>query len=204
MKLLRSIEDFSGIWLRKSLSINNGDPFEDSIAYWLQLGSYFVDVRWPNSFRSKATSSAFAGTAQWSSPYMRFHHDVDLTKEFLEDTGRMEWSDGFLVEHGEVCINGESIMFSETWQPVGSPSAIATFLATARKSEEKGYLIKINNVGIVMHESAEHFYYSCWCRDDNEKDWALLHGEGDLHQMKILINCDEADQLPRDWHRIFT
>ena len=116
---MESRAQIDGVWRRESIAISGGEAYEDSVVYWLQAGDYFADMRWPlaHSEDEKALVSAFAGTVQWSPPRIRFLHEIDLTKAYLEDAACLSFVDGNIVERGQVTVGDEIIDFEEICRP---------------------------------------------------------------------------------------
>lgn len=182
--------EFTGIWHRESLTIEQGDPFEDSDAYWLQAGDYFADMRWSLDETRTDTSSesAFAGRTSWSPPKMRFVHVIDFTKQFLEDEGRLMMVDGKLWEHGQVNIEGKTIHFKEVWVPLhinNQNTVVATVVDTPG---EIGYFIRVGEFAIGMNESKGVFSAACWRQLTATGEWRSLHCIGDPEHLESLTN----------------
>lgn len=103
-----------GLWKRASLSVAGGPPFEDADVYWLQGGSYFVDLRIPIALGQEMS---FAGKCDVDGESIRFRHDIDLLGLTTADEATIAWRDSdTLVERGAIDMGTGPIAFEEVWE----------------------------------------------------------------------------------------
>ncbi len=204
------LADLSGVWRRESIAISDGVAFEDSVVYWLQAGKYFADMRWPLEPTDKATRqpSAFAGHVQWSAPRIRFCHEIDYSKEHLEDVACIALVDGRLIERGKVNVANQEIEFEEVWMPcIVAESIVAESVVAeaspnmhvARATSGLGYIVHIHNFAIALWELGSDFSAACWHRADECAAWELLNSIGDARQFDAQINDIAAGLFNSNW-----
>ena len=112
--------EFWGAWERVELTVD-GRPIPDAgRSLWLQGPSRFVDVR---AAGGGLPSEAFAGTTTWDpvSRELTWAHDIDMHPAARDDSGRVEWVDGDLVEHGSAAQFGDTIDYTEVWRRRSMP-----------------------------------------------------------------------------------
>ena len=170
-RTLPTKDDLVGIWQRESIAIDGAEPFEDSVVYWLHAGDFYADMRWPISSLDDSKKSAFAGTAEWSAPNMRFSHELDYSDDVQEDVGHLSVFGGKLLEHGEVIISGQTIKFQETWRPLypnrGELSIeVASFVSDRGNESGRGFFVRVEDFVIAMFDHEEQgkrdFSAACW------------------------------------------
>ncbi|MBL4679894.1 MAG: hypothetical protein JKY88_04110 [Pseudomonadales bacterium] len=188
---------FIGVWQRESLSVEKGEAFEDSNVLWLHAGDYFADLRWPKPGFTHVKSSAFAGRAYWNAPSMKFIHEIDLTKELEEDTGILSFSNGKLIEAGQVTIEDKMIRFEETWIRLSRADQGGCQIARKSQALDSAYIIRIADFVIAMEETEQGFSAAGW-RYENE-NWNLLFGLGDIQRLSEFRSALSADTLPQEW-----
>lgn len=87
-----------GAWTRESVSVDGSEAFETQLVYWLQAGPCYADMRVP--FHPAGGFRCFAGRSGWDGDDFRWTHRLDLEGSNPEDTGRLIWEEGRLVERG--------------------------------------------------------------------------------------------------------
>lgn len=189
--------DFIGVWQRESISIEGGDPFEDSNVLWLHTGDYFADVRFPRPSETQAITMAFAGRAHWQSPRMRFEHEIDLTKEFTEDTGHMSFASGKLIEKGEVTVNEKVIKFEEVWTQLVSANKADYQVAKRMDGRNLGYIVRVSDFVLAMQETRDQFSAGRW--QYVNKEWVLQHGFGDVEDLTSSLHSLINESLSPCW-----
>lgn len=189
--------DFIGVWQRESISIEGGDPFEDLNVLWLHTGDYFADIRFPRPSETQAITTAFAGRAYWQSPRMRFEHEIDLTKEFAEDTGHMSFASGKLIEKGKVTVNEKVIKFEEVWTQLVCANEADCQVARRVDGQIRGQFVRVGAYAVVMQETGDQFSGGRWQYLDDE--WHLQYGLGDVSALASLLHCLIDHSLTRNW-----
>lgn len=200
--------DLVGVWRRESLAVSGGTPFEDSVVYWLHAGEYFADMRWPvdRSGQQKPSDSAFAGTAHWSKPQIRFSHEIDFTKEYLEDAADLFFLDGKIIERGQITVDGEVIDFEEVWklcdsQNISSRVEVARLKSKASSESEAqtGYFVRVKNYAIAMIEVGTEFSAACWSQKNRGTQWNLLNSIGEAEKLRPSLDGHISETLPSEW-----
>lgn len=213
MSILPTKYDLVGVWRRESIAINGGEPFEDSVAYWLHAGDFYADMRWPINSKSDSEKSAFAGAATWSVPYMRFSHEIDYTDDFPEDVGHLSVFRGKLLERGEVQISDQTIKFEETWCPLRQNTEVysvevASFNGDKVNEPGRGYIVRVEDFVIAMFDQRgndrQGFSAACWrltglCGGGK---WCLLGGIGHHENLKGLRTNILDDNFPPGWRSL--
>lgn len=189
--------DFVGVWQRQSIAVAGRDPFEDSHVFWLQAGEYFADIRWPKRDDSHAKVSALAGTVKWDSPVMHFHHEIDLTKEFLEDAGTMFFENEQLHEKGKVSFQGREIEFEEIWMPLvrAGPSNCQV----ARRVDRSGFIVRVGGYAMVLQEGDSEFCCACWHDAAGVDDWSLLFSLGEITELTVAWQASKSGSVHENW-----
>ena len=193
--------EFIGAWQRESLMIEKGEAFEDSNVLWLYAGNYFADIRWPKPGESRVKPSAFAGRALWNAPSMQFNHEIDLTKELDKDVGILSFSEGKLIEVGQVTIEGKIIRFEETWAQLCKATQEKCLVVQKCENAAQGYIIRIGGFVIAMEESNKLFSAAAWKYE--KENWSLLFGLGDVASLCTLRlslpTFAHETELPPGW-----
>jgi hypothetical protein len=187
-----------GVWRRESIAVSDDEAFEDSVVYWLHAGSYFADMRWPlePSRHADVPVIAFAGAAQWSTPYMRFRHEIDFTKAHLDDVARLTIVNGKVIERGCVTVADETIEFEEVWKPCGLRGE-STRLSVARMETNDardcdagvGYFVRVDNFAIAMQDVGTEFGAACWRQMEGSAEWSLLKRIGRAEELQLLLDA---------------
>lgn len=121
--------EFTGVWRRRSLSIDGAPPHEPADVWWLQVGDHFADLRQPHSPASAPLLSgpgAFAGHTTWDDPVLTWHHRLDsacLTPGTPppQDQGRLERQGDLVVETGTADLGRGPVTYVEVWERLPSP-----------------------------------------------------------------------------------
>jgi len=188
---------FIGVWQRESLSVEKGEAFEDSNVLWLHTGEYFADLRWPKPGTTHLKPSAFAGRAYWNAPSMKFIHEIDLTKEIEEDTGILSFSNGKLIEAGQITIENKIIRFEETWIRLSRADQDDCQIAQKSQALDSAYIIRISDFVIAMEETDQGFSAAAWrCEKEN---WNLLFGLGDIQRLNEFRSALSTNTLAQEW-----
>ncbi len=206
-------DDLVGIWQRESIAIDGAEPFEDSVVYWLHAGDFYADMRWPISSLDDSKKSAFAGTVNWSAPYMRFSHDIDYADDIQEDVGHLSVVRGKLLEQGEVTISGQTIKFQETWRPLYQKRselsfAVASFGSDRDNEPASGYIVRVEDFVIAMFDQVERgkrdFSAACWQLTEplGAREWRLLCGIGHHEKLEGLRTNILNGSFPPGWRSL--
>ncbi len=194
-----SVSKFRGVWRRGSIAVNGGDPFEDSEAYWLQVGDYFADMRWPREGETHNRVSAFAGRTQWRAPKMHFVHEIDLNQPQPgdEDVGEMSFQGDRLIEHGEARVGKRVFRFEEVWVSSASAASSECRVACATDQGQKGYLVRVEDYVIALQEADGHHNGGTW-RQHGE-DWVLQFGLGRTDALSETVDRFVTGDLTTPW-----
>jgi len=192
-----SASSFVGVWQRESLSVENGAAYEDSNVLWVHAGDYFADLRWPKTGANQVQISAFAGRATWNAPRMHFDHEVDLTKEFAQDVGNLCFSEGKLIEKGQVMVEDKAIRFEETWVRLTTPDETTCLVVRKSESAGAGYLVRVGNYAIAMEETDTGFNAGAW--KYSAQAWRCLYGLGNPDNLAFLLTSFTNKTAPLNW-----
>lgn len=188
--------DFVGVWQRLSIAVAGDDPFEDSHVFWLQAGEYFADIRWPRD-DSQANVSAFAGTVKWDSSVMHFHHEIDLTKEILEDVGTLFFENELLHEKGRVSFQGRDIEFEEIWTPLIRTSPANC--QVARRADQSGFIVRVGDYAMALQESSSGFCCACWHDAAGVDEWSILFTLGEVTELTLAWQAIKTGSVHENW-----
>jgi hypothetical protein len=123
---------YIGLWQRASIQIGETAPFEDTTVYWLQAETYFADIRIPfnqpplsqpllsldrDSLLPFTQISAFAGTIDYTTTWIRWHRQIDFSPSSDIDQGEVHFVGPNLIERGESTIDGKVETYTEVWVP---------------------------------------------------------------------------------------
>ena len=133
----------TGVWQRRSLSIDGGPAHEVATVLWLQVGRHYLDIRATDRPGLLSGPGVFAGTTTWRAPSLTWHHHLDsahverggsgpATDEIAADTAVLTLSGGTVVERGSFTQAGRTISYVEVWRRLAGPGDIA--VATAHGS----------------------------------------------------------------------
>ena len=89
--------EFTGGWVRASISLDGAEPFEDTLVWWLQSTSKHADLRLP---LVEGEVISFAGTTTWEAPSLTWIPDLELVPNEFPDTGVVSWDGDDLLEAG--------------------------------------------------------------------------------------------------------
>jgi len=192
--------DFIGVWQRESLSVEKGEAYEDSNVLWLLAGDYYADLRWPKPGEDQVEPSAFAGRAYWNSPRMQFDHEIDMTNEFSQDVGTLVLSNGKLIEHGEIVIEGNTIRFEEVWVQLDKSETHNCQVARKSGKNSFGYIVRVSRYAIAMEETGDSFNAGAWKYENN--GWASLFGIGSSDFLASMLLSLNTKSLPLYWQII--
>jgi hypothetical protein len=112
--------EFTGGWVRASISLDGSAPFEDTLVWWLQSSAAHADLRVPHSQLNGTTGGeviSFAGETVWTSdsrnvPSLTWIPALELVPNDFPDTGVVSWDGADLLEAG-VC---GGVPYVERWQ----------------------------------------------------------------------------------------
>jgi hypothetical protein len=117
---------YVGGWVRASIALGDGSPYEDTDVVWLQAGPHFADLRIPRDGVAvpgtrPAQVMCFAGHTEWRSEpegahpeRLRWIHDIDLLS-WPADEGAVWFEGEELIEAGTFTIDGEDVAYTEVW-----------------------------------------------------------------------------------------
>ncbi len=191
------VSRFRGVWRRESIAIDGGDPFEDSEVYWLQVGEYFADMRWPKEGETHNNISAFAGRTLWQAPKMHFVHEIDLNQALSDDVGEMSFRGEQLVERGEARVGDRVFQFEEVWVTTAVPASSECRVACAIGQGQSGYLVRVGDYVIALEEADGHHNAGTWRRRGG--DWVLQFGLGRTETLSETVDRFVSGDLTTPW-----
>ena len=106
--------EFTGGWVRASISLDDSEPFEDTLVWWLQSTSAHADLRVPFgdgevvSFAGKTVFKAEPAELQ----SLTWIPAIQLVPNEFPDTGVVSWDGADLLEAG---VSGD-VSYVERWQ----------------------------------------------------------------------------------------
>lgn len=162
--------EFTGGWVRASITLDGSAPFEDALVWWLQSSSAHADLRVP--FAAGGEVIAFAGTTVWSSdsedvPSLTWLPALALVPNEFPDTGLVSWDGTDLIETGTA---GE-IAYVERWQRL--PETAGPMQALSRPG---GRLVRTGSLALSLvdeRESGGSFNAVAWRLVD--ETWTVHH-----------------------------
>jgi len=107
-------DELIGVWRRECLSLDGGEPYEDSDVIWLQSRMRFAEIRTPVTVGS-VDHEAAGGKQNWRSPRLTFHREIDYSRNYPDDVGIFSWEGETLIEHGNVEVGGKTVAYMERW-----------------------------------------------------------------------------------------
>ena len=180
-----------GVWQRESLQINGEAPFEDSRVIWLQTPSRYADIR-VGQPTGNAMPNAAAGSLQWQAPALTFHHSIHFGDRPLDDTGRMSWDGGTLIEEGTVEFNGANIDFRERWiSRAGPDPQCQSFEARDNADTLLAIALRVDDHAVLMVAQPE-FQASYFLRVNSRWNLQWCIGDG-LEQLLPIFGPAETD-----------
>jgi hypothetical protein len=111
----------SGAWERRGRSIGDGPRAEPSLVIWLQVGTFFTDVRLPRAGLHRShpldSAQAFSGTLSLESGQAMWRHDLDTARRLPGqlDHATLEADGVEMIERGAGYV--------EYWCPCAPASA---------------------------------------------------------------------------------
>ncbi len=142
-----------GAWRRESIAIQGMDPFEDSCVIWLQSPSRYADVRVPLP-GTDAQPESFGGRQEWREPRLTFHHELDYTGRFPQDSGILSRDGDILIEDGSVDLDGKTTTYRERWVP--QTPVHAAYLAVEARDENdrlQAIAVRVGEHAAVISQS---------------------------------------------------
>lgn len=107
--------EFVGLWERVSIVVDGRLIRDAGRTWWFQGEQQFLDVR---AAGGGLLTEMFGGVTTWddSAQTLSWSHDIDLHRGDRDDSGRVEWRDGDLIEHGSAMGPAGPIEYSEVWR----------------------------------------------------------------------------------------
>lgn len=137
--------EFVGLWNRVSIVVDGCSIPGAGPAWWFQAPQRFLDVRARGGglraemFGGVTTWSATARTLFWS-------HDLDLHDDGSDDSGRVEWIHGDLVEHGTAASADGVVEYTEVWRRHTADDVVTI----ADRVDATGRLARCGSMGAVF------------------------------------------------------
>ena len=196
-----------GAWRRESLAIQGMDPFEDSCVIWLQSPSRYADVRVPLP-GADAQPESFGGRQEWQEPRLTFHHELDYTGRFPQDSGILSRDGDILIEDGSVDLDGKTISYRERW--VLQTPVHAAYLAVEARDENdrlQAIAVRVGEHAVVISRGdsfqAVYLTFEDGCPDRRWNIGELLKFEfpgvcagGTFVELGLQWRCVEASYNP--------
>jgi hypothetical protein len=161
--------EFTGGWLRVSMSLDGAPPFEDMVVWWLQSASKHADLRVP--LTPAGDCIAFAGTTVWDPPSLTWIPDLELVPNEFPDTGVVSWDGEDLLEAGSFVIDGADVPYVERWQRL--PDTAGPLIALSKPA---GRIVRTGALALTVVDerpSGGEFKTIAWRLIDGV--WALNH-----------------------------
>lgn len=134
--------EFTGGWVRASMSLDGAEPFEDTVVWWLQSTSKHVDLRLP---LVEGEVISFAGTTTWEAPSLTWVPDLELVPNEFPDTGVVSWDGDDLLEAGTFIVDGSEVGYVERWQRL--PDTSGPLQALSRPG---GRLVRTGSLALTV------------------------------------------------------
>jgi hypothetical protein len=129
---------FVGVWVRESISLDDGRASGEEEVVWLQGPETFADVRLlPDAGPCGQVTEAFGGTTHWNGSALHWEHELDWHGGFADtDLGRIEWVDDVMVERGTLAVTGadgdrREVTYEEIWRREELGDAAEVLAATS-------------------------------------------------------------------------
>lgn len=135
--------EFTGGWLRVSMSLDGAPPFEDMVVWWLQSASKHADLRVPLTPAGDCIS--FAGTTAWDPPSLTWIPDLELVPSEFPDTGVVSWDGEDLLEAGSFVIDGAEVPYLERWRRL--PDTADPLLALSKPG---GRIVRTGDLALTV------------------------------------------------------
>jgi hypothetical protein len=135
--------EFTGGWVRASISLADSEPFEDTLVWWLQSTSAHADLRVP--FGDGEVVS-FAGETVWADPSLTWIPAMELVPNDFPDTGVVSWDGADLLEAG---VSGE-VSYVERWQRL--PGSLGPLQALSKPS---GRIVRTGSSALSIVDERE-------------------------------------------------
>ncbi len=129
---------------------------------------------------------SFTFDANWKL-YIENHIDwLHLWYVHPETLGRLEHSDGKVIR------------FQEVWSRTITSTVEHCQVASRSDDLGMGYIVRVSDHVIAMEETDKQFSTATWTRDDN-KDWILQIGLGDMRGLNVLLDSFVGGSLAAPW-----
>jgi hypothetical protein len=135
--------EFTGGWVRASISLDESEPFEDTLVWWLQSTSAHADLRVP--FGDGEVIS-FAGETVYKDPSLTWIPALELVPNEFPDTGVVSWDGPDLLEAGAA---GE-LSYVERWQRL--PDTLGPLQALSRPG---GRIVRTGSLALSIVDERE-------------------------------------------------
>ena len=136
--------EFTGGWVRASISLDGSEPFEDTLVWWLQSTSAHADLRVPFSGDGEVIS--FAGETVWADPSLTWIPALELVPNEFPDTGVLSWDGADLLEAG----TAGAVSYVERWQRL--PDTAGPLQALRRPG---GRLVRTGSLALSLVDSRD-------------------------------------------------
>ncbi len=166
-----------GAWTRHRLIVDGARCREPSQVLWLQTGGCYADIRLPASAHPIcaggpeavfARPAAFAGTAFWHPPIMRWQHQLDSLRDQTVESNPLHFEGDLLVESGFLRWAGLTIPFREEWRRL---SAVHDDIAV--RSDAHRMEITIGRWRIEIEDDGPAGVFRASRHDLEEGSWRL-------------------------------
>ena len=140
--------EFTGGWLRVSIALDGGAPYEDMVVWWLQSASKHADLRVP--LTPVGDGISFAGTTVWQEPSLTWLPDLELVPNEFPDTGVVSWDGDDLLEAGSFLEDGVEVRYVERWRRLPDTSGPLLALSSA-----SGRLVRTGDLALSIVDARE-------------------------------------------------
>jgi hypothetical protein len=136
--------EFTGGWVRASISLDGSEPFEDTLVWWLQSTSAHADLRLP--FSGGGDVISFAGETVFTDPSLTWIPALELVPNEFPDTGIVSWDGVDLLEAG---VAG-AVSYVERWQRL--PDTLGPLQALSKPG---GRIVRTGSVALSVVDQRE-------------------------------------------------
>ena len=183
-----------GVWKRQSITINSGDPYEDSSVIWMQTATRYADIRIGIQDNHDLAES-FAGKVEWLKPNLTFYHELDYKGRVSEDICHLRGiANKNLYETGTVTIDDKKIQFKEHWQRQSKKAPHYRVYESRTKNGLSSIVIQIDDhlLLIETHKDIDDKYYASYSRMIND-NWQVELEIGSPDRKLASFNINKLD-----------
>ena len=139
----------TGGWVRNGISLDDAEPVENALVWWLQAPSKHCDLRLPLDGDDGLMS--FAGTTTWAEPCLTWIPEIELDPSIFTDIGAISWDGADLMEAGVFVDGDRAVSYVERWQRL--PGSDAELLALSCPT---GRLVRTGPYALTITDQRAH------------------------------------------------